>query len=243
MSFLMAGNIPIIDLSRGQQTEVSNQVGIACRDWGVFYVKNHGIQIDKLLSETRNFFNATVERKQKAVPKRGYFGYFHKGGESTLGKKDCKEGLYLRAEYPNEGTPEEGILRCPNHWPNSEDFPNYKKVVSEYLLAARQLVFKLAECLATCLGLEKAHFNQRLTQQPFQQIGIFHYFQNDGDELYPWGVGPHFDVGFLTVLLQDGIGEFSVLDIMYEYMNVGIGKFRYSAVSLLLLLLETLQCT
>ena len=203
-------SIQVVDLAclaRGEQTEVSKQIGIACRDWGVFYIKNHGIQVENLLFEVKNFFSARVECKQKAVPKTGYFGYFHKGGENTLGKMDCKEGLYLRAEYPNEKVTEDGIMRCPNHWPDCKEFPNYKKVVSEYLLAIRQVVFKLAECMALNLGLEKSHFNERLTEQPFQQIGLFRYLQNDGDdEAYPWGVGPHSDTGFLTLLLQDDIG-------------------------------------
>ena len=202
--------IQVVDLAclaRGEQTEVSKQIGIACQDWGVFYIKNHGIQVENLLFEVKNFFSARVECKQKAVPKTGYFGYFHKGGENTLGKKDCKEGLYLRAEYPNEKVTEDDIMRCPNHWPDCKEFPNYKKVVSEYLLAIRQVVFKLAECMALNLGLEKSHFNERLTEQPFQQIGLFRYLQNDGDdEAYPWGVGPHSDTGFLTLLLQDDIG-------------------------------------
>lgn len=202
--------IPIIDLAclaKGEQTEVSKYIGSACHDWGVFYVKNHGVQIEDLMFEVRNFLNASVEHKQKAVPKSGYFGYFHKGGENTLGKKDCKEGLYLRAEYPNEKISENDIMRCANHWPDHKKFPNYKKVVCEYLQATRQVVFKLAECMAICLGLEKSHFNERLTERPFQQIGLFRYLQNDGDdELYPWGVGPHCDTGFLTVLLQDTIG-------------------------------------
>ena len=203
-------DIPIIDLAcltKGEQAEVSHSIGIACRDWGVFYIKNHGVKVDSLLHEVRNFLNAAAEHKQKAVPKTGYFGYFHKGGENTLGKKDCKEGLYLRAEYPNEKISENNVMRCANHWPDSENFPNYKNVVCEYLHDTRQVVFKLAECMAMCLGLEKSHFNERLSEQPFQQIGLFRYLlSDDDDESYPWGVGPHCDTGFLTILLQDSIG-------------------------------------
>ena len=204
-------SIPMIDLAclaRGEQAqEVSKQIGVACRDWGVFYIKNHGIQLENLLSEVRKFFSATIECKQKAVPERGVFGYFHKGAENTLGKKDFKEGLYFRSEYPNEKISINDTLCSPNYWPSSEEFPNYKKTVSEYLLATRQLAFKLAEYMSVCLGLEKSHFNEKLTEQPFQQIGIFHYLQSDGDdESYPWGVGPHCDTGFLTILLQDNTG-------------------------------------
>ena len=64
-----------------------------------------------------------------------------------------------------------------------------------------------AECMALHLSLEKSHFNERLTKQPFQQIDLLHYLQADGDDkLYPWEVGPYSDTGFLTVLLQDEIG-------------------------------------
>ena len=105
--------ISIIDLAclaKGERAEVSKLIGSACRDWGAFYVKNHGVQIEDLMFEVKNFLNASVEHKQRAVPKMGYFGYFHKGGENTLGKKDCKEGLYLRAEYPNEKISENDIM-------------------------------------------------------------------------------------------------------------------------------------
>ena len=168
----MKGNIPLIDLACLEQAEISKQIGAACRDWGAFYIKNHGIELENLLSEVRNFFNATIECKEKSVPKRGVFGYFHKGAKSTAGKRTFKEGLYFRSEYPNEKLSDNETLCSANQWPNSEEFPNYRKTISEYLLATRQLAFKLAECMSVFLGLEKSHFSKKLTEQPFQQIGI-----------------------------------------------------------------------
>lgn len=61
-------------------------------------------------------------------------------------------------------------------------------------------------------GLSKDFFNQKFTQQPFAQIGLFHYpphttVKRDCDV---WGVGRHTDYGVLTILLQDDVGGLQV---------------------------------
>jgi len=206
---MTASSIPVIDFQNNEQ--LITQVGTACKEWGVFYVKNHGINTEKILSEISTFFSSPPAVKEKAKPTNGYWGYFDVGREVTLDKKDWKEGMYYRMEHSSDyeyrtklGTK----LLIENIWPDVHDHPNFKLVVEEYLAATWKMGCQLSQCIAEHLGLEKSFFVDKLSEECFQQIGMFRYPKCSMDsDSSPWGVGPHCDTGFITILLQDKIGK------------------------------------
>ena len=84
------------------------------------------------MTEVRHFFGSNENAiKEKAKPKQGYFGYFGVGGETTLGKKDWKEGMYYRAEYPNEHSKRDTKLNAINYWPDEKHFPKLGSATSK----------------------------------------------------------------------------------------------------------------
>ena len=205
---MTASSIPVIDFQHND--EIISQIGTACQEWGVFYVKNHGINTESLPSEMRTFFSSPPTMKEKAKPINGYWGYFGVGRETTLEKKDWKEGMYYRLEYSNEYRSKmDTILLSDNVWPDVDDHPNIKLVVQEYLTTTWKLGCQLLQCVAEHLGLQKSFFVEKISEKRFQQIGMFRYPKCGVDsDSSPWGVGPHCDTGFLTILLQDNIGEY-----------------------------------
>lgn len=96
--------LPIIDASKLEYCKTTReQIAKACNQPGAFYLKNHRIISRQLLTELQCFFGSNKNAvKEKAKPEEGYFGYFKVGGEITLGKRDWKEGIYYRAEYPDQ---------------------------------------------------------------------------------------------------------------------------------------------
>ena len=72
--------IPIIDLSNTNTTELSDQLYHACSTWGFFQLINHGISselIEAFQNAMANFFelpyDIKVKLKRNAKNARGYF--------------------------------------------------------------------------------------------------------------------------------------------------------------------------
>lgn len=104
-------------------------------------------------------------------------GYFELGGELTSYKADWKEGLYFGEEL--DETHPDVIAKKPMHgknqFPDEKDFPNYKKVVLEYMAKMTELGHTILEGVALSLGLESNFFRTKFTSQPFTPFRLFHY--------------------------------------------------------------------
>jgi len=63
--------IPVIDLSNPNESDLSEEINIACKNIGFFIVKNHGIKtttINEMFLEAENFFNLPIHAKEKYKP-------------------------------------------------------------------------------------------------------------------------------------------------------------------------------
>lgn len=202
---------------------VADEIGRACRDWGLFYVVGHGVEtslIEHLDALSRKFFSQDLSTKMRVrmqLGGRAWRGYFPIGQELTSGKPDQKEGLYFGSELPDThtkviaGTP----LHGRNLFPDVSDTRSYRDTVLDYLDALTNVGHRLMAAMAMSLGLERNYFARRYTADPFILFRVFHYpalpapsTRASSDEL--WSVGEHTDYGFLTILLQDDAGGLQV---------------------------------
>ena len=214
--------IPIIDInglvgSVGDLRAIASAIASACRQWGFFYIINHGVneklQAD-LEQQSREFFAQDLQTKLEIDMVRGgraWRGYFPVGRELTSGIPDRKEGIYfgaeLDAEHPlvQSGAP----LHGANLFPASP--PGFKQTVLDYMAAMTHLGHRLMQGIALSLGLEKSYFAEHYTADPLTLFRIFNYpasppGQNEED----WGVGEHTDYGLLTILRQDNSGGLQI---------------------------------
>ena len=217
--------LPVIDMAplfrrddAAGRAGVAREIENACRRYGFFYVKGHGIGdalLARLDSASRTFFDLPEEVKLRIPMSRGgraWRGFFPLGGELTSGRPDGKEGLYFGTELPPEhprvkaGWP----LHGANLWP--EEVPELKSAVLDYMAAATRAAHHLLEGVALSLGLEADYFQAHYTADPTVLFRIFHYPPtppaSDGGE--NWGVGEHSDYGLLTLLAQDRHGGLQV---------------------------------
>ena len=208
--------IPIIDISAlragtEDRHDVARQIGQACRNFGFFYVVDHGVdeRILKRLEEvSRRFFAQDSQTKLEIAMARGgraWRGYFPIGGELTSGYPDMKEGIYFGAELDADhplvkaGTP----LHGPNLFPSNT--PEMRPLVHGYLAAMTQLGHSLMIAISLSLGLEESYFATHYTSDPLILFRIFNYPPNAGS-----GVGEHTDYGLLTILWQDMSGGLQI---------------------------------
>jgi isopenicillin N synthase-like dioxygenase len=87
---------------------VAEQIQVACRERGFFYVTGHGVPaglLDELAEASAEFFALPAADKLEIAMERGgraWRGFFPVGAELTSGQPDLKEGLYFGTELPDD---------------------------------------------------------------------------------------------------------------------------------------------
>jgi isopenicillin N synthase-like dioxygenase len=206
-------------LQRGDSSaraQVAQEIAVACRGTGFFYVRGHGVTddvLEQLEAASRRFFALRREAKQAIAMERGgraWRGWFPLEGELTSGIPDRKEGLYLGTELPDDhprvraGWP----LHGANLWPR--EVPELRPAVEAYTSATVRAGHALMQGIALALGIDDDYFARTYTAEPTVLFRIFHYPPQPRADDARWGVGEHTDYGLLTLLAQDRHGGLQV---------------------------------
>ncbi|BAT97189.1 2-oxoglutarate-dependent dioxygenase [Vigna angularis] len=213
-----AEEIPVIDLSPVTKEAVSEassierlvkEIGSACKEWGFFQVINHGVPLnlrENIEKASRMFFSQSVEEKRKVSrDERNAMGYYDT--EHTKNVRDWKEVFDSVAKDPTlvPLTPHEHDDRL-TYWTNSSPQypPHLRSTIKKYVEETEKLSFKLMELIALSLGLEAKRFEEFFVKD---QTSLFrlNYYPTCPSPHLALGVGPHKDVGALTVLAQDEV--------------------------------------
>ena len=226
MSPRNAAEIPIIDIGGlfGEApaeavTEIARQVSEACRRTGFFYIANHGVPaalIADAFAADRWIHGQTEDEKLKIKLNKWHRGY------QPLATSTLKSSTRFEpAKYANQlesfivrhevepSDPGYGIdaLSGPNQWPDNSWFHDG---VSRYSAAIRNLGYRLLPVFSVAVGAAPDFFG-RFFAPASTALRMIHYPPAPAvrpDELY--GIHPHTDYGFLTLLAQDEIGGLEV---------------------------------
>jgi len=190
-----AQEIPIIDLSL-PPSQIQASLLSACRDWGFFYLINHGLpssDITRLWEITKTFFSLPLAEKSAA----GAWNGKENAGYRPVLPQVPKEQYDLRKWLPP---------------------PSYQQPLPPYLEENREFLdgFK-RECaglgcrvlreLAAALGLEEAFFESghRWEESSMDNFELMHYIPttpaDEAKDVYR--LGAHTDWGSLTLLFQE----------------------------------------
>ncbi len=218
--------IPIIDIAdlvegASDRTVERIAAGIseACRGRGFFYVANHGIQRDVVaggFAANRRFHALPLEEKLKSKRNTWHRGYVAVGGNvarssarfESVSRPNQVESINIRHEVPADHPDyKTKALQGPNEWP---DVPGFRTEVERYVEAARSLGLRLLEPMSVAVG-ESRDYLARFFNPPSTNMRMLHYPPGPAvrpEELF--GVHPHTDYGFLTILAQDQVGGLQV---------------------------------
>ncbi|KAH9695792.1 Fe2OG dioxygenase domain-containing protein [Citrus sinensis] len=225
LSVTEAEGIPLIDLSAlsATSTNIKNpdstisdlvqQIGNACKNWGFFQVINHGVPFDKRRSienAARKFFEQPLEEKRKVRrDEKKLVGYYDT--EHTKNVRDWKEVFDFVVESPclMPASPEpedKEVAETYSQWPDYP--PELREAFEEYAKEVEKLAYKLIELVALSLGLPANRFNGFFKDQTtFARLN--HYPPCPAPHL-TLGLGRHKDSGALTILAQDDVGGLEV---------------------------------
>ncbi len=218
--------IPIIDVSQLIQNPgpapyeaVAKEIYNACTTVGFFYLTGHGIApelIADIFEANRRFHAKPLEEKLKIKQNRWHRGY-QAFASSTL-KSSARfeaakhpnqlESFFMRHEVdPSDTDYERRSLQGPNQWPDDEWFVD---VVRRYNDAAQDLGFKLLPAMSVAVGEDSNYFTKLFTPAT-TTLRLIHYPPAPAarpEDLF--GIHPHTDYGFLTILAQDSVGGLQV---------------------------------
>ena len=210
---LAANEVPILDLGAylagepGALDAVARDLLYASTHVGFYFVSNHGIPqalIDRVFGESARFHALPQDDKEALKLDKNKIGYFGTG--TTGGRRPgIKPNLYsafcvredLAADDPDvlAGKPFRGL----NQWPS--DLPGFRETVMEYLHAVQDLGRSMLPIYARALNLPLDYFDKAF-EKPLLNMQLNHYEQQEVFEGDEFGLAPHTDRTFITLLAQ-----------------------------------------
>jgi isopenicillin N synthase-like dioxygenase len=247
---LAANEIPIFDLTplrsgdRAAMAAVARDLRRASTEVGFYYVRNHGIGqelIDGVFHASERFHGLPINEKQALAIDRHKIGYFEV--ESTLTRHSAlaegtRPNLYAAFCVRKDLAPDDPdvmagkLFRGLNRWPAG--LPAFRETVLRYNQALEDLARGMLPLYAMALDLPENYFDAAFTK-PLTNLQLNYYPHQerfDGDQ---FGIAPHTDRGFITILAQAKITglEIRTLDERWVQAPVLPGHFLINTGDLL----------
>ena len=208
------GDIPIIDVSTWFETgdttardAVAVELRSALETVGFFQLVGHGISTDDIAAmfdTVRRFHALPVELKSKVRMDRegwplGGVGYMPVG-ERKLPRRqsgNLNEAFIVKSD--RETTSDD------NQWLKEDEAPGFRDQVETFGKRLEALACRLLPAYASALGVEADFFDEGFSH-PFWRLRMTHYPTQEASSPEAFGIAPHVDTTFLTLLLQDAPG-------------------------------------
>ena len=213
-------DVPVIDIGPylagkpGALTRAAEELRAACEGIGFFFIDNHGVPqtlIDRVFAETERFHHLPLERKMAVRALEEPLGYLPVGGQTQRAEKygarsqhpDRSASYYIRDEFPPDHP--DRLAKKPwvfdNRWP--DDLPGFRETCLEYFDTMAALMKKLLVLQSAALGLGPDFLPAHEAFRPMNcTLRLLNYpprlAQNEGQ----YGIGPHTDFGYCTILAQ-----------------------------------------
>lgn len=228
-------SIPLIDVgqmlhdqSLAAQERVAAQIYDACTSVGFFYLSGHGVSpevIADAFEANRRFHARPLDEKLALKQNQWHRGYQAFASSKLVSSERFEaartpnqmESFFVRHEVaPDHPDFERKPLQGPNRWP---DDPWFIEVVRRYDTATRELGLALLPAFAIAVG-EAPDFFTHLFAPPATALRLIHYPpapKTRTDDLF--GIHPHTDYGFLTILAQDDVGGLQVRTVDGDWID------------------------
>ena len=185
------------------------------------------------LRSSKDFFALDYQQKMTIDYRQSpaFRGYMAQGLENTAGRPDRREQIEFGVEMPTSEISAASaatikpyykrLVAHPNQWPD-QHVPTLRPHVQQFMKEMEVLSRRLMKYLALSLDLPANYFDDTFGNCPNVQLKICHYpavanapdtsvdGNSDDDTRAMFGVGPHTDSGYLSLLLQDDVGGLQV---------------------------------
>jgi isopenicillin N synthase-like dioxygenase len=210
---------PYLEGRPGALEALAAQMRHVCENIGFFYVKNHGVPsevVDRAFAASARFHALPLERKMEIPLDMNNVGYMPVNASMQRHSKveAARKPNYNASFFcKRDRTPDDPDVvaqrpfRGMNQWPR--DLPGFREDVMAYAAAAEGLGMRLLPVVARALELPADHFAPSFNPAQFA-LRLLHYPPRDESEPEQFGTGAHTDGGFLTLLVQNGVGGLQI---------------------------------
>ncbi|KAH7296932.1 hypothetical protein KP509_26G045300 [Ceratopteris richardii] len=182
--------LPIISL-RQSGNQLRQQIGLACKEWGIFQVIDHGfptILKTELWEAISHFFSLPTDVKIELVsqgPSSPLFFFSGLYAQDTV--SDWKDTLGFR----------------PNRSTNLNLLPSFlREPLLKFEWKMGILAQKLIEMVFSSLRLDENIFSEIHTRR---RTMTFNYYPVCPEPNLTYGLSSHSDIGSITILMQDAV--------------------------------------
>ncbi|KAK1385931.1 protein DOWNY MILDEW RESISTANCE 6-like [Heracleum sosnowskyi] len=206
---LPGDSIPVIDYSHliskdlDQQAKCVSQLGKACRDWGFFLVKNHGIPeklYETLFEKWQEFNSMSDDEKLEFKMTKGVMDRIRFGSSNNFTTRYDKVRFwrdYLKLfVHPDFNSP---------HKP-----AGFSEILLELSTKQRGVMKKLLGGVSKSLEVEESYlYNMAEMDKGIEFLVTNVYLPCPQPEL-AIGIPPHTDFGLFTMLASNGVGGLQI---------------------------------
>lgn len=213
--------IPIIDVSgvlagdKAALARCAKELQHAYEDIGFWFLKGHAIPqalIDRVYAEVARFHAQPMEEKLKTPINEHNTGYLaigkattrHSPGISRNNLPNVNEAYFIKRDLPADHPDviANKRFRGANPWP--ANLPGFREVIVEYCRRMEQLSLGILPIYAVALDLPADWFKEAF-REPQYQLRMSHYPDTPGLRQNEYGLAPHADTSFMTLLAPNRI--------------------------------------
>ena len=190
--------------------DVAKRLSRIQQEIGFYFIVNHGVSselIARAYGELRRFYALPLNEKLKLrinakssgyVPAKSTVYVTSNVNQNT--QPDLNECLLLMreraADHPSIAAGRRFV--GPNQWPDEALLPGFRATMQEYYAAMEALGYKMLPLYARALGLPRDYFAPFFTDPTWTTRN--QYYPPVPAEENQFGISPHRDHGFLTLL-------------------------------------------
>lgn len=189
----------------------------ACREFGFFYVENHGVPkevMEQMFRASKAFFSLDRADKMSLKADEKFRGYTPTKVEvldsENQTEGDSKEAYDMFREIAADSEYADMPMQGPNQWPSEDLLPGWKATMQAYYDRMIVMGIKLSGLLATGLELDPSFFDGCFSNS-LSQLRITRYSSQISDpDKGVLGTGAHSDFGLITILATDDVSGLQV---------------------------------
>jgi isopenicillin N synthase-like dioxygenase len=229
-----ADTIPIIDLGPylagepGALQEAARQLRHALTEIGFYYIVNHGIprgRINDIYAAASRFHAQPLAEKMKIRIDKHNVGYLPMKGDTlrtsvvqTVTRPNLNEAFFvardLGPDHPDVIA--DRRFRSANQWP--ANLPGFRDTVMGYCDALEALVKKLVRLYAVALDLPQTWFDSAFDDFQYK-LRMTHYPPQEPHAADDFGIAPHTDTSFLTVLAPNEVAGLAIRKLDGQWLD------------------------